>query len=672
MMSIMLVSSFTFTACSEDDLATDQYGNEIKLNSFGPCPVLRGGTLRFLGSNLDQIEQVLLPGADPITAIDVKQAGKISEIWIEVPKEKCEPGIITLITAKGGEIKTVSEISYEENIVINKCYVGTEGNLDGNVGDIVTFKGDYLNLMHAVVFADNARVTEDEFVAHDRYTISVAIPKEAKSGRPMLSNNDPENESLLAATEAINVGLPSASGIAPAKLKAGETITVSGTSLNLIETISLNGAEVAEDAITRAADGKSLSFVLPIKAADGEVTLYTYSGIAIPAGSIETVVPTELSSAPAPVKNGETITISGKDLDLVTSVMFNNVDAAVEFQYADGKITAVVPEAAQTGKMTLGLENGKTVTVDYTLVDPTVVSCSPAELMAGEKVMIKGTDLDLVAKVAFPGDVDQVVDAADFTAQNANAIALTVPSAAFGSGLKLILKNGAEVKADASVLTIKPATDPAISEAPEKMTVGKTVTIKGKNFNNVESILLGSTKVVKITNHTNSELTFVVPNDAPLGACDITLVTPEGNKIVAGKTTIMPAELVCWEGTFDEGNWTNWEVGKGTHGDSNPSMFLQNGIKAGSTIYVYVTPKSDWWQIQFFDGHWGGFAEIGEASGANNGNNINPNVYQLDDQKRIKITVTAAMVDKFQYTDWGCAWIIQCENLVVNKITLIP
>ena len=114
---LILFAGLSLTACDEDDdLSTDQYGNEIRLNSFGPCPVLRGGTLKFLGSHLDQIAEVRLPGADPITAIDVKKSGSVSEIWIEVPKEKCEPGIITLVTAKGGEIKTLTPITYEENI----------------------------------------------------------------------------------------------------------------------------------------------------------------------------------------------------------------------------------------------------------------------------------------------------------------------------------------------------------------------------------------------------------------------------------------------------------------------------------------------------------------------------------------------------------------------------
>ena len=42
-MCLILLAGVTLTACDDgEELSTDQYGNEIKLNSFGPCPVLRG------------------------------------------------------------------------------------------------------------------------------------------------------------------------------------------------------------------------------------------------------------------------------------------------------------------------------------------------------------------------------------------------------------------------------------------------------------------------------------------------------------------------------------------------------------------------------------------------------------------------------------------------------
>ena len=123
-MLAIVLCGLSLTSCGDnDDLNTDQYGNEVALNVFGPCPVLRGGTLHFLGSNLDQISEIDIPGADPITQIEVIKAGRESEITIQVPAEKCAPGIITLKTAKGGVIETKTPITYREDISVSKVYI---------------------------------------------------------------------------------------------------------------------------------------------------------------------------------------------------------------------------------------------------------------------------------------------------------------------------------------------------------------------------------------------------------------------------------------------------------------------------------------------------------------------------------------------------------------------
>lgn len=657
----LMLAGLSLTACSEDDLVTDQYGNEIKLNSFGPCPVLRGGTLKFLGSNLDQITQVNLPGADPITAIDVKASGKVSEIWIQVPKEKCEPGIVTLVTAKGGELTTITPVTYEENIVLSSVFVGSEGNLSGKVGDIVTFKGDYLNLMHEVVFADDVRVGEDKFVAHDRYTISVAIPKEAKTGRPMLSDANPDGENLLYADDAITIALPAAAGITPAKIKAGATATVTGTSLQLIESIEMEGATVENEGIKTSADGKSLYFVIPETATDGEVSLVTFSGVKIPAGKIETVVPTELSAAPAPVKNGADITISGKDLDLVTGIAFPNADG--EMKAADAsKIVAAVPETAQEGDITLSLANGKQVTVSYTLVKPTVTECSPSALMAGNKVMIKGTDLDLVQSITLPGDPAQTVT--EFVAQNEKAIALVIPTACAGSGLTLNLKNGTSI--EASGLTIQAATEPAVSEAPQKMIIGEKATIKGKNFNNVEALYLGAVKVVKITERSNNELTFIVP-EMPTGEVQIVFVTPDGTRIEAGKTVVDVPEIDFATFAKDEQQtgYVTWPFNF-SWGDSMGKMRIFRtdlqamNLQAGkSKIIVYKTAGITG-QIQVNNANWGGITTIADWDGS---------------AERIEWVVDDAFIDAINNIQDGwsdTALILQGDLQGVKKMTILP
>ena len=662
-MCLFLLAGITLTACDDgDELSTDQYGNEITLNSFGPCPVLRGGILKFLGSNLDQVTEVNLPGADPITAIDIKASGKHSEIWINVPKEKCEPGIVILKTAKGGEIKTITPITYEENVELTTVYVGQEGNLSGKVGDLVTFKGDYLNLMHEVIFADDVRVPETEFVAHDRYTITVAIPKEAKTGRPMLSDANPEGENLLYAENAITIALPSAAGITPAKIKAGETATVTGTSLQLIENVELGGGVVVEnEGIKTSADGKSLYFVIPGTATDGEVNLITFSGVKIPAGAIETVVPTELSAAPAPVKNGADITITGKDLDLVESIAFPNAGGELKAAEAS-KIVATVPEKAQEGDITLSLANGKQVTVAYSLVKPTVTECTPNTLVAGNKVIIKGTDLDLVESVTLPGDPAQTVS--EFAAQNAKAIALVIPTACAGSGLTLNLKNGTSV--EASGLTIQAATAPAISEAPAKIIIGEKATIKGKNFYNVEAIYLGSVKVTKIISKTNEEITFQVPEMAT-GEVEINFVTPDGTKVVAGKIVVDVPEIDFATFAKDEQQtgFVSWPFNF-SWGDSAGKMrifradLLAMNLQSGkSKIIVYKTAGVTG-QIQVNNANWGAITTIADWDGST---------------ERIEWIVDDTFIDAINnvFDGWSdTALILQGDLAGVQKMTILP
>ena len=141
----------TLTGCSPEELSTDQYVDDaVVLNVYGPQPVVRGGQLRFLGSNLDQVVQVIIPGVDPITEIEVVQAGVPSEIRITVPKDGPEVGYVTLVTSEGLEITTKTELTYSEPIVFESLSPESV-----KAGDVITITGDYLNLIHEVIFSEN-------------------------------------------------------------------------------------------------------------------------------------------------------------------------------------------------------------------------------------------------------------------------------------------------------------------------------------------------------------------------------------------------------------------------------------------------------------------------------------------------------------------------------------
>lgn len=592
-MLVVALVGLSLTACSDgDDLSTDQYGNDISLQSFGPCPVLRGGTLYFYGTNLDQIESINLPGADPITAYEILQSGKQSKISIQVPAEKCEPGQIVLKTKKGGEITSVSPITYREDIEIKDFYVGDkESNKVGNVGDIVTIKGDYLNLMHGVVFVEKDTVKEEEFIAHDRYTIKVKIPVEARTGIITLTDMIKDGSSLET-KEELTINTPEPTPIKDRNIKAGEILSIKGSSFDQIASVKFEGATV------NAADFKSqstteITVAVPVKATDGTFYVVTKSGVEVPVGNIITVVPTQLVATPNPVKNGGELTITGKDMDLITGIAFPNAKESKLNKIETTKVTSTVPEDAQEGDITLSLDNGKTVTVAYKLVKSTVTACTPAAITAGERTIIKGTDLDLVSSVTFPGDVEQTVT--DFKG-TANNIAVTVPTACAGSGFKLNLKNGITVNIDGQ-LSIKAATDPAIaSVTPGEAIAGSKITITGKNFQNIQNLYIGSYKVNRYTSRTNTEIVCQIPANAEVGTYKIVMEDPDGNKIEGPEFKVVPAEKDIAElvTNMDNGKITypfdfSWSSGSGKF-YLTKEVFEKVKVKVGSKLIVYKDP----------------------------------------------------------------------------------
>ena len=658
---LLICSTFAFTSCDRDDLNTDQYGNEISVLSYGPNPVLRGGVLTFKGANLDQITEIDLPGAEAITSINVVTSGKNSEINIEVPAEKCEPGIVTLKTAKNGEIKTLTPITYIENLKFTGFYVGeNKENLVGNVGDVLTIEGDYLNNITSVIFANGATMDAENFKSQTRYQIQLVIPAEAGEGRFQISDGN----NYMYSEGALSINAPEIdanNAIGKSLIKAGETEVLRGTSLDQIASIELNGATV-EAADFKSQTASEITFIISSKVADGEITAVTKSGIRIPFGEITTVVPSQLVATPSPIKNGAELTITGKDMDLITGIAFPKAAESKLNKVETTKVTSTVPEDAQEGDITLSLDNGKTVTVAYTLVKPTVASCTPAAITAGEKTIIKGTDLDLVKSITFPGDVEQTVE--KFAAQNANAIAVTVPAACAGTGFKLNLKNGTTIEVK-DALSIKAATDPAIASiTPGEAIAGSTITITGKNFQNIQNLYIGSYKVNRYTSRTNTEIVCQVPANAEVGTYKIVMEGPDGNKIEGPEFKVVPAEKDIATITTNMDNSAIKYPYNFTWDDTGrfrimKADLIKLGVKVGSKMLFYKEAGATG-KVQINNANWGGIDTVADWNG---------------DQNCVVKVFDAAMMEAVNSISDGwsdTAFILQGDLKNVTKIAILP
>ena len=610
-LTAMLAAGIMMLAgCQSDGLSTDQFSSEgVSLNAYGPQPVTRGGQLRFIGSNLDKVAQVLIPGVDPITEIEVVQAGVPSEIRITVPKDGPEPGLVTLVTSDGTEIVTKTELTYSEPIELT-------GFSPASVrpGDELTITGDYLNLIHEVIFAEDVIVSGEDFISHTRYEIKVRVPEAAQTGIIGIGDLDmtlPENEGLFAnvieSEEELTVALPTVTGLAPAAVRPGDEVTITGTLMNCIASVVFNGADAVEAADFVSRSATQIVAAVPDDAHDGEVVCVAASGIEIPAGVSVTIGLPEVTSVTAEsrFKAGLDVIISGRDLDLVTGVTFSG-DASAEFTYSTetGNLTATIPSAAVDGAVTLLTAAEKSVaTEEITLVKPVITGFGSAEVMAGDDFTVAGTDLDLAASVTLNGvECEFVIDS------ETQLTVTTVLTSSTGK-VKVTAANGDEAESS-DELTVSHNTVTNVTGITASAAPGAEVTMTGTSFNMIESIYLGGTKVTSYVSRSDTEIVFIVPADATPGVYTPHFVLTTGEE----EDSVMPFEVLGAERTIWEGNITlSW-------GDGGRVLIPVSGFEncsAGTQINFYFEQTTESWsQVQINYGDWTAliFPEVGEQT----------------------------------------------------------
>ena len=604
------------SACDNDDLSTQQYTGGVSLNVYGPQPVVRGGTLRFLGSNLDQVTQVIIPGVNPITDIDVRQSGIPSEIWVQVPVDGPEEGYVTLVTANGEEITTLTQLTYEEPIVF-------EGFSPASAmpGETITITGDYLNLIHEVIFAEEVAVPEENFISHDRYQIQVVVPDSARTGEIILSDGAEELPNWIYSEEELEVGTPTVTSITTdTRFKAGERLSINGTALSLVDYVRFEGAEVPSAALAEDdkepfnvnENGTNLTLTLPAEAASGTVELVLRSGVTVTASQhFEVVVPTDITVTTSRIKAGNALALSGNDLDLVTSLSFPSNEEGTtidggEFTVAANSLTLnTVPEIAIDGNLSLNMANGMSVAVPYTLVKPTVTSYSANPVNAGETLTLTGTDLDLVTGVSIGGGST----ATPIEGSTESNLTITVPMDSQSGPVSLILTNGTSV--ESGTLNVNEAVFCYIANMPEEdIVVGTICQVEIANGDRLTEVQVDGTSVNYIVNGNN--LLFNVPTTAGSNST-VKLISSNGEieytfPFVSG----VAEETVIWTGNFDLGNWANGMQDLAWGG------YDFSALQAGNTIIVYFTQDAtaSSWQLKLGRGSdWSTLPDFQEYAG---------------------------------------------------------
>lgn len=574
----LLMTGVSFTSCLKgDDVDTNQYTGGISLNVFGPSPVARGGELRFLGSGMDQVTAVWIPGSGDVTDIRVISD---TEIRITVPQD-AEPGQLVLRTPQG-DITTQTELTFTEPISIDEL-----SPLSVLPGDELTIKGDYLNLINEVIFADNVTVSAEDFVAHDRKTIRLTVPQEAQSGQVILSDGA-ELPNLIYSEEELTVVLPAVETVAELQhAKPGDRISVDGSHLDLVKEVLMPDGTAVEFALE---GDHTLSFVLPANASDGEIVMVPASEVKVVIAHLTMAVPSKVVASPASgIRGGDEILLTGSSLDLVVDLSFPGVDEKVlPAAQSENELRVVVPEKAQSGQLVLNTGSGKQVSVAIETLKPQVDSYLPAEVPAGEALLIKGQNLDLVASVTFAGG--QTVEV---TAPAADELQVSVPMEAESGNVTLNMHNGEMV--EGLWLNVSKPQCCYVMELPEKVEAGALLELEVANGDKLQHVTVNGTQVQFILR--DSKLLVSLPADV-IGVAVIELVSSNGT--ISYTIQVEGAMGMCiFEGPLVIGAWErSAQIPAGQFADA----------QVGQVITVVVTDLLSGAQGSFKNGNWAAIA----------------------------------------------------------------
>ena len=649
MMCLMLFSCLTFTACDNgDDEDTNQYKGGISLNVFGPSPVSRGGVLRFLGSGMDKVTAVVIPGCDDITDIEVVSD---TEIRVTVP-QTAQPGLVVLKTPKG-DITTKTELTFTEPIAL-EAFAPAEVK----PGSELTITGEYLNLIKEVIFADEVTVPADEFVSQSRQEIKVIVPDSAQTGKFILSDGA-EIPNWIYSEGELEVTLPSVE--APLDLvdkKPGDVIRVSGKNFDLVKKVQMPNGDEVEFTMTASSEGDELTFTLPDNVSDGEVTVLPASDVKVVVATVVVATPSNVVAVPAVnLRGGDMITLKGTNMDLVTDVTFPGVEEAVGLESQNStEIKVLMPAAAISGDLQLNTNSGKATAVSIATAKPENISYSAATVPAGEALTVKGVNMDVVSAVVFSGNVEVTVSDA-----TATAISLTVPTTAETGALLLKMANGESVEAPS--LTIEKPVCAYLPALPDKLVRGRIVELEIVNADKLTNVLMNEAAVQYINDAAKGVLMLNVPAELN-GTYSLKLISSNGE--IAYDVLVVANEETVWAGPLD----ISW-------GDGGrvlvPAVSFAK-VTAGTVMKVYFDQKDQTWaQAQFNYGDWSGIAfSLFDTT------MVPTDIYGWSFESRVmELTLTQEILDNIQAKQGDCedqtnvGIIIQGSDLTFTKITIV-
>lgn len=217
---------------------------------------------------------------------------------------------------------------------------------------------------------------------------------------------------------------PTITSFTPASGHSGDTITITGTGFNGLQSVTFGGFV----SIYRNAVSSTTIQAVVGTGATGDVQVRTPGGtVTHPGFTWLPPVPTITSFTPTSGMAGTVITITGNNFTDATSVLFGGVPATYSIENAT-TITATITSGA-SGDVSVTGPGGTGAKAGFTFIPPppTITSITPSTAYTGDTVIIRGLNFTNATNVSFGG-----IAAASFTVSASDEITAIVGAGATG------------------------------------------------------------------------------------------------------------------------------------------------------------------------------------------------------------------------------------------------
>ena len=558
-------------------------------------------------------------------------------------------------------------------------------------GETMRVTGTNLNNVKEVLFPEgNQKITpattfiSGNFQVQNSEEMIVTIPDQCVPGKLRLVTND--GKTIVSASNITFAEEIKVASISPNPVHPGDIVTIKGEYVwNIGQVVFFDHVVVnAEDFVTNTRN--EIQVYVPMEAKSGEVAYNDGSdgaeNIVIDDLDVDAAQATGISNATP--EFGETIKITGENLDLVTCVDFPAVED-VEFSVAeDGKsILVQVPDNTVSGSIVLTSASGLTTAVDITVPLATVSSTSPVkDVKAGQTITIKGDKLDRITHLILPA-IDAIWT--DFK-KSATEISFVVPEG-MGDG-KIVLVQHSNYSVESDKISM-------YSEAPEisiwagKFVIGEwnaglqDLAWGGYDWSTAKA---GQVLTVYLTPDMSAGWSQIrVGNGswaALPGTADVNPLTAEDTKFSVTLTQAMIDEMVAngglvicgayftvtkitlsilentiWSGSFKLGSWEQGMT------DLSWGGYDWSQVKAGTTLKLYYEydPAPGYINIRFGNGSW---AALPSTQGWGPDGNASPD----PSETTIKTVLTDADIEQLR----NAGGLVICgAGIIVKKVVLL-